>query len=231
MVDEDVRSRLREAARAHEPDRARMRARIERGMAAPPAAPVMPVRARRASWPRVVGVAAAVTGVLVAGGYGVASWQHDDARPPSASASGSASASPSAGPPARVPAARLLWADGSIDPGSKTYWSQSEVTVKARKPLTALTVELRLSARGRPEDTGNWRTLPARDFEVSARERPDGGLVYRWTLKKGRTVPAGEHVFAAQYNHAKGPRDANADTYTVRVANGPERAVWRGDFA
>ncbi|WP_203653678.1 hypothetical protein, partial [Streptomyces sp. SID339] len=130
----------------------------------------------------------------------------------------------------RVPADRLLWADGSIDPGSHAYWSQSDITVKAKKPLTSLTVQLRVAGSGQVEDTGNWRSLPEGDFDVSVTER-DGDLVYRWTLKRGRTVPAGEHVFAGQFNHPAGKRDAGDDSYEVRAGTAEERAVWRGDFA
>ncbi|UNO44419.1 hypothetical protein [Streptomyces sp. MST-110588] len=35
-----------------------------------------------------------------------------------------------------------------------------------------------------------------------------GILRYRWTLKPGRSLPEGQHVFAAQYDHAEGARDA-----------------------
>jgi hypothetical protein len=58
--------------------------------------------------------------------------------------------------------------------------------------------------------------------------------VYRWTLKPGRTVPAGKHVFAGQYNHAEGARDAGGDTYRAEARTGTPGAksatVW-GDFA
>ncbi|MGA4845651.1 hypothetical protein ACOBQB_05050 [Streptomyces sp. G5(2025)] len=128
-----------------------------------------------------------------------------------------------------MPAAELLWADGSIDPGSSTYWSQSDITLKARKPLTSLTVELRVALGAKVADTGNWRSLPVEDFDVSVGER-DGFLVYRWTLKAGRTVPAGEHVFAGQYDHGEGKRDVGGDRYAIRAATAAERTEWRGDF-
>ncbi|MEV8015943.1 hypothetical protein AB0O76_06260 [Streptomyces sp. NPDC086554] len=123
-----------------------------------------------------------------------------------------------------------LWSDGSIDPQSNDFWAQSTLTFKTDRPLTALTVELRVAQTGGVADTGNWRSLPADDFSVSVREA-GGDLVYRWTLKAGRTVPAGEHVFAGQYNHAEGDRDAGDDTYAAEAtASGREAAV-RGDFA
>ncbi|MEU6802087.1 hypothetical protein [Streptomyces neyagawaensis] len=82
-VHEDLRARLRESAEAHEPDRARILARIERGMAAP--------EERRPSrkatrpplwgWVRVVTATAGVAGVLAVGGYAVASAVKGEERP------------------------------------------------------------------------------------------------------------------------------------------------------
>ncbi|WP_405387975.1 hypothetical protein OG596_08330 [Streptomyces sp. NBC_01102] len=130
-------------------------------------------------------------------------------------------------------AADLLWADGSIDPGSSIHWAQSNVTVKARKPLASLTVELRVALTAEVADTGSWRSLPAEDFDASVSE-DDGFLVYRWTLRAGRTVPVGAHVFAGQYDHAQGQRNAYGDVYTVQAGTSGspgEQDDWRGDFA
>ncbi|MGW7078169.1 hypothetical protein [Streptomyces sp. NPDC054866] len=123
-----------------------------------------------------------------------------------------------------------LWSDGSIDPQSNDFWAQSTLTFKTGKPLTALTVELRVAQTGGVSDTGNWRSLPTDDFTASIREE-GGELVYRWTLKAGRTVPAGEHVFAGQYNHAEGGRDAGEDTYAAEATAAGQKAEVRGDFA
>ncbi|GHB67043.1 hypothetical protein GCM10010347_41400 [Streptomyces cirratus] len=148
------------------------------------------------------------------------------------SASGSASSGPRPTPPAD--GARTsdgpLWADGSVDPHSNAYWAQSNVTLKTRSPLSALTVELRIALGGGVKTTGSWLTRPAADFDVSVREE-GRFLVYRWTLKPGKTVPAGQHVFAGQYNHATGGRDAKDDGYRAEaVTPAGKAAVW-GDFA
>ncbi|WP_329112531.1 hypothetical protein [Streptomyces sp. NBC_01353] len=217
MTNEDeLRARLREAAEAHRPDRARMLARVERGMAADaravPARPVRPV-----PWLRVAGAAVAVAGIFAAGGYAVTALSG-----PSRSSAATGS-EPSAEP--------RLRAEGVIDPGSNRYWAQSDLTVTTSTPLSGLVVELRVAQTGGVASTGNWRTRPAEDFTVSVRE--DGGaLVYRWTLTAGRTVPAGRHVFAGQYNHAEGGRDAGSDTYTVTATDtSGHRASARGGFA
>ncbi|MFF9218529.1 hypothetical protein [Streptomyces viridosporus] len=268
-VHEELRARLQEAAGAHEPDRERMLARIERGMAGP-ARPDH--RARRPpvfGWLRVAGATAAVAGVLAVGGYAVASAVKGDEAPsqrhvavspvpaptPSPEATSRApvppvepstdapdrprdTGTPPAGPPTpsgtvRPPAGvedGPLWSDGSVDPHSNEFWAQSNVTLKTTERLTALTVELRIAQTGGVTSTGAWRSLPEADFGLTVRER-DGFLVYTWTLKEGRTVPPGEWVFAGQYDHARGGRDAGGDRYTATAAAGSQRLSVDGDFA
>ncbi|MEV6262481.1 hypothetical protein AB0M42_17265 [Streptomyces sp. NPDC051784] len=226
-MDEDLRERLRTAAASHSPDRARMLARIERGMARE--APARPVRPPRSPmpWLRVAGATVAVCGVLTAGAFAVTSaGQHDrraDGRPasPAPAAPGPASSSPGGKETASAEDGPLS-SGSSVNPNSNAYWAQSEVVLRTARPLSSLTVELRVAQTGGVNTTGSWRSLPEADFTVSVREL-DGFLVYRWTLRSGRSVPAGTHTFAGQYNHAEGPRDPGRDTYTARAraADGP----------
>ncbi|MEU3250328.1 hypothetical protein [Streptomyces sp. NPDC006997] len=273
-VHEELRARLREAAGAHRPDRARMTARIERGMAeedrtgghraVPP--PVW-------GWLRVAGATAAVAGVLAVGGYAVASAVKEDA-PPQGTVAVSATPTPSPGAASRPPAPPVgpgpspstspasgapsasasrtpsgtapsttappatatdvadgpLWSDGSVDPHSNEFWAQSNVTVRTTERLASLTVELRIAQTGGVTSTGAWRSLPEADFDLTVAER-DGYLVYTWVLGEGRTVPVGEFVFAGQYDHERGGRDAGDDGYTATAdADGEPYAV-TGDFA
>ncbi|MFD4244555.1 hypothetical protein ACFWP3_23615 [Streptomyces sp. NPDC058525] len=276
---DDVRDPLREAARNHRPDRARMLARVERGMAAPSPAPRR-ARTPRA-WPRVALAAVAAAGAMTAATVVVAAVStgpgpapappaavsHSPAAPPTdpgtaAAADGSPSEpattpapgrsgaalsvpSPTApsGPSASAstgavgtptPSRRTedgpLWSDGSVDPHSISSWSQSNVTLKTREPLTALTVELRIGLTPGVKDTGHWQTRPADDFTVTVRQE-GGFLVYRWVLRPGRTIPSGEQVFAGQYNHADGGRDARADVFRAEAAMASGKASVWGDFA
>lgn len=232
-MDEELRERLRTAAASHRPDRARMLARIERGMAQEPSA--RPARAPRPPmpWLRIAGATVAVCGVLTAGAVAVTSAgpeQPAGGQRVAAEPVSPAPASPPAARGAALPAGRgPLWSDGSLNPSSSDYWAQSEVVVKTAEPLSELTVELRVALNGGVNTTGSWRSLPEQDFEVTAREE-EGYLVYRWTLKPGRSVPAGTHTFAGQYNHAEGVRDTGRDDYTARAraAGGP--ASVGGDF-
>ncbi|MGW2648136.1 hypothetical protein ACWC2T_25175 [Streptomyces sp. NPDC001393] len=268
-VHDELRARLHEAAEAHEPDRARILARVERGMAAPSGRLGHRVTRRPVlSWARVAGATAAVAGVLAVGGYAVASAVHGDeparqtvavssapasspaaTTPPPAHTTAPAptggatrpSGTPASPPPrtpqssARPPVAQgaqdgPLWSDGSVDPHSNDFWAQSNVTLKTSRQLTALTVRLKVAETGGVSSAGAWRSLPETDFTQTAEEQ-GGFLVHTWTLKAGRTVPAGQWVFAGQYNHERGGRDAKNDRYTITGAAGGRSYTVTGDFA
>ncbi|MFJ8649588.1 hypothetical protein ACIRNI_26150 [Streptomyces sp. NPDC093546] len=276
-VHDELRARLHEAAGAHRPDRARILARLERGMAQVDPARSRAARPPRFGWVRAAGVTAMVAGILTAGGYGVASVVNDGppqqtvAVPPTPAPTSTPapsadatrpvpspvaptpvdptpveptpstsreprepSASPSPGPGAGVPGAGEqdgpLWSDGSVDPHSNDFWAQSNVTLKTREELTALTVELRIAQTGGVASTGAWRSLPEDDFTLTIAEK-DGYLVHTWVLKQGRTVPAGQWMFAGQYHHARGGRDARDDRYAATARTRSEQLAVSGDFA
>ncbi|MFG3025820.1 hypothetical protein ACGFZQ_46300 [Streptomyces sp. NPDC048254] len=269
-VHDELRARLHEAAEEHEPDRARILARVERGMAA------QARRGHRATlppvfgWVRVVSATAAVAAVLGIGGYAVASAVKETptekavavsptpsaspaatSRPPSRPAvppspstppkSSSPTASPTPSATAKASATPAppvaegeqdgpLWSDGSVDPHSNDFWAQSDVTLKTSEQLTALTVRLKVAQTGGVSNAGAWRSLPETDFTQTVTEQ-DGFLVYTWTLKPDRKVAVGEWVFAGQYNHKQGGRDAKKDSYTITGSAGGKQYGVTGDFA
>ncbi|MFE2418059.1 hypothetical protein [Streptomyces hokutonensis] len=273
--DDELSARLHEAAETHEPDRARILARLERGMAAQSRPDHRATRPPVFGWVRVVSATAAVASVLAIGGYAVASavkggspaeqtvsvsptptptpspdaksrtpikpvapkpssgsgTSHSSSRA-SASPTTSATASPSAPvlPPASGTQDGPLWSDGSIDPGSNDFWAQSDVTLKTTKQLTSLTVQLKVKLTGGVSSTGAWRSLPEQDFTQTVTEQ-DGFLVYTWVLKEGRTVPVGDWVFAGQYNHERGGRDAKDDSYSAAGTAAGQQLSVKGDFA
>ena len=62
------------------------------------------------------------------------------------------------------------------------------------------------------------------DGDLDAAVEQEGEeLVHRWVLRPGAEVPAGEHVFAAQYDHPAGGHEPGYDRYLVRAtaADGP----------
>lgn len=272
-VHEELRARLRESAEAHEPDRARILARIERGMAAPEER-----RSRKATrpplwgWVRVVTATAGVAGVLAVGGYAVASAVKGEATPPAdqtvvvsptpvdspaatsrapvrpdrpspgvggkqeekPGSTPSKSPSPKGTTVPKLPTSKNeedgpLWSDGSVDPHSNDFWAQSNLTLKTSEQLTELTVQLTIAQTGGVSSAGAWRSLPEQDFDLTVAS-DDGFLVYTWVLKDGRTVPKGEFVFAGQYNHERGGRDAGDDRYTMTARAGGEDLTVGGDF-
>ncbi|MGX1545404.1 hypothetical protein [Streptomyces adustus] len=274
-VREDLSARLREAAETHRPDRARMLARIERGMAGQERPDHRVTRPPLWSWVRIVSATAAVAGLLAVGGYAVASAVRTDAPAPRAAAAPpapdgvpAATSRPSASPrpdpgsggrsgpadpgtsrspavsaPASTPSPSVsasapaagaedgpLRSVGSVDPHSNDFWAQSSVTFKTSERLTALSVRLKVRQTGGVGSAGAWRTLPEDDFTLTVGER-DGFLVYTWALKAGRTVPVGQWVFAGQYEHDRGGRNAGDDSYTVTATAGGREHVVSGDFA
>jgi hypothetical protein len=150
----------------------------------------------------------------------------------SGGASSSASTAPATSPDTKRgnhPQDGYLWSDGSIDSGSNDFWAQSDVTIKNAKPLTALTVELRIVKSDGVASTGSWSTVSSDDYDVTVTEEA-GAVVYRWTLKSGRTLPAGTQIFAGQYNHAQGGRDAGGDLYAAQGDGSGGAVEVRGDF-
>ncbi|MBB0230524.1 hypothetical protein FOE67_13620 [Streptomyces calidiresistens] len=120
-----------------------------------------------------------------------------------------------------------------LDPtaAENSYWSQSLLILDTERELRELVVEVRVSTERDASPTGNWSTLPADEWETTVAREGDA-LVYRWRLREGAAVPAGEHTFAAQYAHPEGSRGAGADRFTVRGVTGDGAEVSaRGGFA
>lgn len=264
-VHDKLRARLHEAAGTHEPDRARILARVERGMSEQTRTDHRATRPPVFGWVRVVAATTAVAGVLGVGGYAVASAVKEDT-PPQKSVAATATPSPDATSrapapppdptpsaketrepsksPARTPSASAtaeaptasgtedgpLWSDGSVDPHSNEFWGQSNVTLKTTEKLTALTVRLKVRQTGGLTSTGAWRSAPEDDFTTTVVEQ-DGFVVYTWVLKPGHSVWPGEWVFAGQYDHDRGGRDARDDGYEITATSGGQQRSVAGDFA
>ncbi|MFB7508424.1 hypothetical protein [Streptomyces broussonetiae] len=257
-MNEEIARRLREAAEAHRPDRARMLARVQRGTVGP----AVRHRARpfARSGTRVALAGFAATGILATGGLAVAAivahsspsatvttpatpsptvssphptpGRPTPVAPDPATTSGSARPTPSATSPSPTAGESQngpLWSAGSVDPHSTVYWTQSNLVLKTTRPLTSFTVEMRIVQTGGVKITGTWQTLPSADFTVTAQEA-GRTLVYRWVLKPGLTVPAGSYEFAAQFNNGTGVRSAVGDGYRVDAQGSGGSASVRGGF-
>ncbi|RSM87524.1 hypothetical protein DMH04_10935 [Kibdelosporangium aridum] len=264
-MNEEISRQLREAAGAHQPDRARMQARLERGMAG--ATGRRRTSGIATSWPKVTLAGFAAAGILATAGLTVAGILHSTPTPPdiattpadpspsgTPSSTSSARATDGSAPPSaasqpgRTTTGRTtsgnptsasptysqlsdgpLSSEGFIDPDTNIYWAQSRLVFTTTQPLTTLTVQLRIAQTGGVQSTGHWQTGPGDDFTLTVQEI-GGALVYRWDLKPGRTVPAAQHTFAAQYNHAAGTRNANADSYRAQATTAGGAFAVRGGF-
>ncbi|MDA1362631.1 hypothetical protein O1R50_23620 [Glycomyces luteolus] len=133
--------------------------------------------------------------------------------------------------PEVIDAPEWLWTDGSIDPNSNDYWTQSTLTLKNQEALTGLSVELRVAEGAGVEYTDAWTSGDSWFTEATV-TKEDGFLVYRWTLQEGKVLPAGEYQLAGQYNHGAGARSADEDRYTfdAETESGGTGSV-EGDFA
>ena len=248
---------LRAEADSHQPDRAAMLARIERGQFS------APVRGRRRRTSRrgglrlagIVMASAVGFGLSVAGTWAavgvfsapaptepvvtVVSPSPSVSATPSAGTAGTPSGTPSA-PSASAGASNpagatrvqqgFLWSDGSIDPYTTTGWSQSDITLKNHYTVTALDVKVTLAFTPGLASTGSWSTVPAAEL-VTTVTKQGGTLVYEFTLKPGATLAPGTYVFAGQYNHAAVGRDAGGDSYRATATGHGSSVEVYGNFA
>lgn len=123
-----------------------------------------------------------------------------------------------------------LWTDGSVDPGSNDYWSQATLVLKNDEPLVDLVVELRVAEGEGVESAGAWTTDSER-FGDAVVTSEDGFLVYRWTLKDGVLLPAGEYTLAGQFGHEAGARSADDDVYSFEAeTEAGDQGRTEGDF-
>ncbi|MEV0403337.1 hypothetical protein [Actinoallomurus sp. NPDC050550] len=234
-----LRSALREEVDAHEPDRARMWAHVD--------AATRPHRVRRGRFRPIAATAMAAAGVAVVavtvvtwrpGGSdtsavpaGHRSVQTDQPSPsPSASATAARTVRPSptaratSSPPPAPRRTKPVTVAARVDPGSNPYWAQEDVTVTGDRALTKLQVTVRVTRTQDVRTTGSWSTLPGDDFLVTVGDER-GALVYRWVLRPGRSVPPGQHVFAAQFARAPHGHDGHGDGYTVTASDRDGRAI------
>jgi hypothetical protein len=147
-VHDELRARLHEAAGQHEPDRARILARIERGMAEQNRPGHRAARPPVFGWVRVASATAAVACVLGIGGYAVASAVKDDA--PEQTVATTATPEPSPDATSRAPIHPS--APGAGEP-PKTEKPRTTPTAKA--PSATTTAQPPATASG-AEDGPLW---------------------------------------------------------------------------
>jgi hypothetical protein len=124
----------------------------------------------------------------------------------------------------------FLSSSGLVDPHSTDTWAQSDVTVTSTREITALDLAISVDRAGGVRNTGSWSSIAASMITITVSEEKDV-LIYRFTLRPGGVLAAGDYVFAAQYEHIRGRRDLSADRYGAIASAGDRRAQVAGTFA
>lgn len=109
----------------------------------------------------------------------------------------------------------LVSATPSIDKNSITDWSQLDLTVDVKQPLTALDVTVKVSKCDGLASPGSWDSGATGQFTETTTTDSDGSITYQFELTKGDEVSPGVVTFAAQFDHAATGWNAADDTYYV----------------
>jgi hypothetical protein len=224
-----VRSALRDAAQAYEPDRTAMVNRVASGRAAARA------KARRGIYP--VAAAFAVAVIVVLSVVAVRSTGDNGTRPnppaaaplpvsspPAASPSGSKTAGETTSGTTSGTASRsatkapdnAVTAKGAVGADSVATWSETKVTITSAKTLTALRVTITVALTPGAAAAGKYTTVPNSDVTMTVTKN-GSALTYAYVLKQGTTLAPGSYLFAAQFDHHSG-RSMARDGYAVTGA-------------
>jgi hypothetical protein len=145
---------------------------------------------------------------------------------------GSSPAAPPASGSASATGPALLTASGALGPASNASWSEERVNLTLTEPVATFQLTIRVAPSPGLTSNNVWSNHDITAFAVNITSNPNG-LVYTFTLKQGRTLPAGAFVIAAQFAH-NGARDASGDTFEASAAAdasaGSAQGVARGGF-
>jgi hypothetical protein len=115
-----------------------------------------------------------------------------------------------------------------VDGHSVGTWAQGNITLTTTEPITALEVVINVTKTKGVKDAGKWSTVPETMITSTVTDEKNL-LVYRFSLKQGTLAP-GSYVFAAQYVHADGDRDAASDSYGALATAGAKQVTVTGAF-
>ena len=130
--------------------------------------------------------------------------------------------------PSWQPSNGFLTSTAVVDSHSISTWAQGNVTLTSTEAITALEVVINVAKTEGVKDAGRWTTIPEAMVDAAVTEEKDR-LVYRFSLKNG-TLAAGSYVFAVQYLHADGARDASVDNYGALATAGGKQVPVTGAF-
>ncbi|MEU8607463.1 hypothetical protein AB0C29_05620 [Actinoplanes sp. NPDC048791] len=122
-----------------------------------------------------------------------------------------------------------LSSTGKIDPNTSDGWTQDSVTLKSTRKITALDVTVEVALTPGVVETGRWSTV-SDDLLAISSSRTNKMLVFRFTLRPGKTLAPGEYTFAAQFNHTVGKHSPAEDSYEARITGDGKDAKVSGTF-
>lgn len=200
---------LHAEAERHDPDSARIRARMEDAIG-----PLDGPR-RGGRW-RVAAVAAVAAAVLVAVPLAVTHVGQG----PRARGGPAGSQAPAGRMTSPAPPPRTITVAGSTAPGSGPYWGEERVELTVVRPVTALDVTLTVRRAAGP--VGAWQSVG----DMTAGRHVSGPRVrYAFRLGHGRTVTPGTYRFAVQFGRSRAARTVS---YEVSASGGERRSSVRG---
>lgn len=121
--------------------------------------------------------------------------------------------------PKWTPVAGYLSSAAEVDSHSNATWAQGNLVLTTTETVTALDVLVSVVRTDGVANAGQWSSIPAEMLTMTVSEEKDA-LLYRFTLHEGATLAPGAYTFAAQYLHATGERDQDADSYGAIATGG-----------
>ena len=123
--------------------------------------------------------------------------------------------------PKWTPVAGYLSSAAEVDSHSNATWAQGNLVLTTTETVTALDVLVSVVRTDVVSNAGQWSSIPAEMLTMTVTEEKDA-LLYRFTLHEGATLAPGAYTFAAQYLHATGERDQDADSYGAIATGGDD---------
>ncbi|MBR7830980.1 hypothetical protein KDK95_32040 [Actinospica sp. MGRD01-02] len=130
-------------------------------------------------------------------------------------ATAASSSATSSGSPASPSASALVAGTSSVGQASNPNWSELDLSVTIKQPLTALHVTVKVSKCSGLSSTGSWNSGASGEFTEVTTTDSAGSITYEFELAKGDTATPGTLTFAVQFNHATSGWAPQDDTFYV----------------
>ncbi|HEX4789504.1 MAG TPA: hypothetical protein VH372_13630 [Actinospica sp.] len=153
---------------------------------------------------------------------------------PSSHASASGSTSPANTGSATGSGTNPLYETSTLAVTGNPSWTELDVLVTAKQPLTSLKVTITVAACVGLASPGDYDSGAGNQFSKSETSNGDGSMTFTFVLNPGRilTSASGRVEFAAQFSHATAGWNEAADSYVAaaRTAASTADTVVRGAY-